>query len=226
MRPEVWVDFETGGVKPWVHSPLSIGAIAVVNGKIVDEFYRNIRIEPLVVTADALKTNKLDLTIPGIATKEEFKKQWNGFMNKNFYEYGRVRPNKDNMPFFCGQNTVFDRPFLHELLETDFDLAYYHRIDTMIFANILRSEGLLPGVPDLKLETMSNYFRLPVPEMFHNSLCDIKQTYLVYKCLKRVMRGVSVDTIRGEMVDQPTLPFDAADLASPLDAASLGIKAD
>lgn len=225
-RSEVWVDFETGGVKHWIHSPLSIGAIAVINGKIVDEFYHNIRIEPLVVTPDALRTNKIDLTHPGISTKEEFKKLWMGFMNKNFYNYGKVRPNKENMPYFCGQNTVFDRPFLWELLETDFDYAYYHRIDTMIFANILRSEGKLDDITDLKLETMSGYFHLPAPEMFHNSLCDIKQTYQVYQCLLRIMRGESIDQIRKSVEAQPSLPFDAPNVVPPISKAAVGTKAD
>jgi DNA polymerase III alpha subunit (gram-positive type) len=199
MRPELWMDSENGGLDPQVHSPLEFAFLAVKDDKIVDRCAITLRIEPLVVTQEALKINKVDLCKSGWTTKEQAILDYKRFMTKNF-----GRPTKETMPFFCGHNTFYDRPFLQKIVG-DFDFAYYHRIDTMVFANVLRAEGMLPGIENLKLETISTFLRLAPPERFHDALCDVEQTYKVYRMLRRLMKGEALESIRAEGAPQAEL---------------------
>lgn len=212
MRSQLWMDSENGGLDPEVHSPLEFAFLAVKEGKIVDRLKLTIRAETMVVTFKALQVNKQDLLKDGY-TLAEAKALYLDWMNKNFYtvhnknsnggpgHYQVIRPNKDNMPFFCGHNTRYDRPFLQKLVG-EFDYVYYHTIDTMMFANILLNEGLLPEIENLKLETISNYLMLPPPERFHDALMDVEQTFKVYQDLRRIMRGEPLFDIRARNQEQ------------------------
>lgn len=216
MRPQAWFDTETGGLDP-SFSLLQLAVLAVHNGKIVDRLNMQLRIEPLVVTAKAMETNKIDLgKTDGVFTDIEIARgTYRAFMNRNFFykwEAGRwvnVRPSKDNMPLFCGHNTFFDRPFMKKFMGSDFDFCYYHRVDTMVLASTLKDAGLLPDLENCKLETLAAYFNLPKPERFHDALCDVEQTFMLYKCLQELIRGRTLDDVRRSVATQPALPFAA-----------------
>lgn len=211
-RGELWMDSENGGLDPKIHTPLEFAFLAVINNKIADRLMITIRPETMVVTGAALEVNKQDLSKGGLSL-EATKKLYLSFMNRNFYSRTLKakngipeqiifdRPNKETMPFFCGHNTAYDRPFLQAVVG-EFDYCYYHRIDTMLFSNILFSEGLLPGLENMKLETISNYLALPPPPRFHDALMDVEQTFRVYQCLKQIMRGKSLAEIRETNVIQ------------------------
>ena len=214
MRPQLWMDSENGGLDPKVHSPLEFAFLAVKNGKIVDTLELSLRIAPLVVTQEALSVNKINIaefSPTQIFDRKMATLKYREFMNKNFYTKflgGRAvfdKPSKENMPLFCGHNTGYDRPFLQALLESDFDMCYYHRIDTMMLVSALREAGKLPGLENAKLETVCGYFCMPKPTMFHNAMADVKETYSLWKILLRVMNGETVDSIRRQMEAQPTL---------------------
>lgn len=195
-RDMLGVDGEMGGLQVGTHSLLQLGIIAIKDNKIVDELDLQLRIEPLVVTQEALRVNKIDILSPGITTAKEAKEIYMKFMNKNFYSkitskgYEYVKPNKDNMPLFFGHNVMFDRPWLKALVG-DFDYCYYHSVCTMVLAETMRDAGKLPGIENLKLETLCTYLKVPKPEnneLFHNALVDIKQTFLLYQRLKEFIK--------------------------------------
>lgn len=215
-RPELWMDSENGGLDAKVHSPLQFAFLAVKNNVIVDRLKLEIRQEPFVLTIEAMKTNKIDITTPGLSFKQA-KEKYEQFMTRNFFSVvidrgtknerlGYDRPNRDNMPFFCGHNTFYDRPFLHRVLGTDFDFCYYHRLDTMVLANSLKAFGKLPGLSNGRLETLSDYFGFPKLDA-HDAMRDIERTREIFVCLGELMNGKSVDQIRREMEIQPSL-FD------------------
>jgi DNA polymerase III alpha subunit (gram-positive type) len=216
MRSQLWMDSENGGLDPKIHSPLEFAFLAVKNGKIVDRLELSLRIPPLVVTQEALAVNKINV---GEFQKHQYVDRklavakYRDFMSKNFYTKflgGRAvydKPCKENMPAFCGHNTVYDRPFLQAFLESDYDMCYYHRIDTMMVVSALREAGKLPGLENAKLETVCEYFCRPKPTMFHNAMCDVTETYELWKILLRVMNGEAIDSIRRSVEAQPTL-FD------------------
>lgn len=195
MRKQLWIDFETGGVNPWVHSPLSCAMLAVdENGKIFGEWYGQIRQAPFNVTEEAMAINKLNLDHAG-ADFEQFRQIYFKLINSWFYggtnwqNSGKgflrpyTKPSRDNMPLFCGHNTHFDRSVLQQILggdpyENKYDGIYYHRIDTMILANTLQYLRIIPRGENLKLETLCKLLEIePVEGEMHNALTDIKSTH-------------------------------------------------
>lgn len=204
-KSKLWVDFETGGVEAH-HSPLSFAMIATdENDKIFGEWYTEIRETPLVIEPEALKINKIDITKPGL-TFAQFKKEYFTRVNRWFYGgsnftsngvFPKIKPDKLNMPLFCGHNTFFDRPILHRILGSTYDGAYYHRIDTMIFANILKEIGLLPVTENLKLESICKAFGIKPGEgeEMHNSLTDIKMSNQAYVEMKKLINKIAVKEI-------------------------------
>lgn len=198
MRPQLWMDSENGGLDPNVHSPLQFAFLAVKEGVVVDELEMQLRIPPLVVTPEALKINKVDLLIDGaIVTREAAKKLYYWWMNKNFFTEsinGKPvvqKPSKETMPNFCGHNTAYDRRFLWALLESDYDMAYYHRIDTMVLGEVMREMGLYPGIENLKLGTLCAWHGDQVTDDsihgFHNAVFDVRKTYWLYGEMKKLL---------------------------------------
>lgn len=189
-RPICFIDFETGGTDVTIHSPLEMGVVAVVNDEVVDKLRMILRVSPLVVEQEAIRINKSDLLEEGVTEYSQAATIYRNFMIKNFYKINGVfqKPNKDNMPFFGGHNTQFDRPFLCKIMNSDFDYCYYHVIDTMVIANMMRDAGRLPGVENMKLETLSKYFNLPAPARFHDASEDAMQTFHLYKALKGLLK--------------------------------------
>lgn len=197
QRALLWTDFETGGVEAH-HSPLSFAMIATIGDRVFGEWYTEIRQSPLVIEPEALKINKIDITKEGL-NFNEFKKEYFTRINRWFYGgsnftsngvFPKEKPNKDNMPLFCGHNTFFDRPILHRILGSTYDGAYYHRIDTMVLANALKHMGILPNIENLKLETLAKYFGIEPEGELHNALTDIKVTFKVFNSLKKIMLEV------------------------------------
>lgn len=204
-RHKLWVDFETGGVEAH-HSPLSFAMIATdENDKVFGEWYTEIRELPLVIEPEALKINKIDITKPGL-NFAQFKKEYFTRINRWFYGgsnftsngvFPKIKPDKNNMPLFGGHNTFFDRPILHRILGNTYDGAYYHRIDTMVFANVLKDIGLLPVTENLKLESICKAFKLfpEKGEEMHNSLTDIKMTHLAYMKMKSLINQGTLNAL-------------------------------
>lgn len=225
MRAQLWCDFETGGVETFNHSPLSCALIAVKDGKIIGEWYTQIRQTPFVVTEEAMKINKLNLDDPGL-TYQEFRKEYFRRVNhwfyggtnwknsgKNFYPSNN-RANKNNMPLFCGHNTTFDKQVLQRILGGSpttnvFDGVYYHRLDTMILANMLVDCSILPLPENFRLETLCKVLDVEPEENgeFHNALVDLKMTLKAYIKMKNILTdkqmGILYDDNATTMDDGP-----------------------
>jgi hypothetical protein len=115
---------------------------------------------------------------------------------------GNIKPDKHNMPLFCGQNTFFDRPWLQRIMGSDFDYCYYHRIDTMVLANTLQDIGILERGADLKLESLCNLLGVEKPEgEYHSALVDVKQTFKCYQAMKKLILNTS-QSLKPETVQQ------------------------
>jgi len=201
-RPMLWTDFETGGVEDY-HSPLSFAMIATIGDRTYGEWYTEIRQTPLVIEPEALKINKIDILKEGL-NFEQFKKEYFTRINKWFYGgsnftssgvFPKTKPDKNNMPLFCGHNTFFDRPILHRILGSTYDGAYYHRIDTMVLANALKDVGIIGQTENLKLETLANYFGVKPEGELHNALTDVKVTFQVYRKMKELLSKSVINTL-------------------------------
>jgi len=206
MRPQLWIDFETGGIDTYTSSPLSCAMLAVRDGEIVGQWYEQIRQEPFVVTQEAMEINKLNLQDPGLDFAA-FKKSYYEFINRHFYggtDWGncgkgyypsKIKACKANMPLFCGHNTFFDRAVLQQCLggtptKSVYDGIYYHRLDTMVLANMLQDVGIVIAGKNLKLETICTSLGVePEQGEFHNALTDIKMTFKAYQKMKLIIKG-------------------------------------
>lgn len=192
MRPVLWQDFETGGLDEKVHSPLSFAMMATRGDEIIGEWECNIRQDPLVVTQEALRVNKIDLCEDGLSF-DLFKKNYFHRVNDWFYggsngqsTYPNIKPNKDNMPYYGGQNTFFDRPWLHRILGTSYDGCYYHRRDLMVLADPLRELGFIK-CDDLKLASICKALGVEAEGEFHSALTDVKATFKCWLKLQKIL---------------------------------------
>ncbi len=204
----MWCDFETGGLDVNVHSPLTFAMMITEGDTILHEWETNIRQPPLVCDEAALAINKIDVREPGL-TFQDFRLSYSKRLCEHVYggiKYlrndgcyvGNIKPDKDNMPLFCGQNTFFDRPWLQRILGGSFDYCYYHRIDTMVLANTLQDIGILPRGENLKLESLCNLLGVEKPEgEYHSALVDVQQTFKCYQAMKKLIYTFDSDSIYG-----------------------------
>lgn len=190
-HPTLWVDFETGGFEADVHSPLSFAMMETRGNVIVNEWYTQIRQEPFVLTAEAMRINKLDIQEPGL-NYQEFKVQYMARMNAWFFggvdPSGKpvIRPNRDNMPFFGGQNCPFDRGFLRKVLNSKFDSCHYLCKDLVGAAMIAAEAGLFEP-ENFKLVSITRALNIKVEGELHNALMDVKVTFACWQRLKEMM---------------------------------------
>lgn len=218
----LWQDFETGGVEPWTHSPLSFAMIATKGTAIIGEWYTQIREAPFVVTQEAMIINGLNLSDPGLSYYqfhvEYMKKVNNWFYGGTDYPRsngtflpGKTKPSKTNMPSYGGHNTFFDRQVLQRLLggspfKNVYDGCYYHRVDTMVLAHSLQQAGIIAKGENLKLETLCKLLDVqPESGSFHNALVDLRMTVKCYfkicSLLTDKVTGRIYDELDGEMAD-------------------------
>lgn len=196
MRAVLWQDFETGGLDVLTHSPLSFAMMATRGDEILGEWECQIRQEPLVVTQEALKLTKIDLCEDGLSF-DLFKKNYFHRVNDWFYGgsqngsvYPKIKPSKENMPYYGGQNTFFDRPWLHRILGSTYDGCYYHRRDLMVVADIMREAGLLK-CDDVKLASIAQALGVEPEGEFHSALTDVKVTFKCFQKIRGLIMGLA-----------------------------------
>jgi hypothetical protein len=221
MRKILWQDFETGGVEPWTHSKLSFAMIATKGFDVIGEWYTQIRQPPFNVTEEGMAINKLNLSDAGL-THAHFKTEYFKRVNDWFYGGtdfsrangswlpGNIKADKENMPFYGGHNTWFDRQCLHHILggtpfKSVFDGAYYHRVDTMVLGSSFQAVGLLDPAQPMKLENLCAMLGLkPVGEL-HNALVDLQMTVACYLKMCSMLTdktiGRKYDDARREMAN-------------------------
>ena len=214
MKPELWLDFETGGTDPMVHSPLSFAMAGFdEQGQELGSWDVQIRIQPLVVEQEALKINKIDPSTPGLGL-EEFKNGYFRRVNEWFYGGNKpdrtepmIRPYKDIMPLVCGHNTSgFDNLMLKRLLG-DWVAAITQGVDTMVLASTLRQWGVIDP-ENLKLGTLLAYFEIsPIEGVLHTALTDIRGCKRLEQTLKGLFNGTKHSPSVQAALDTPG-PFD------------------
>lgn len=209
MRKIIWQDFETGGVQPFVHSPLSFAMIVTEGRQIKGEWYTEIRQAPFNVTPEAMAINKLNLEDSGLDFNN-FRKEYFTRINNWCYggtDYarsrgsflpGKIKADKFNMPKYGGHNTWFDRQCLQNILsgtpyKNVFDGCYYHHVDTMVLGSTLQEIGLLDPSQPMKLENLCNMLELKQESgEFHNALVDLKMTVACYFKMQDLIRNTVI----------------------------------
>ena len=162
----VLVDIETTGLSPINDDIIEIGAIKVINNKIVDKYSQLIQINkslsPFITNLTGITNNMLKLgKEPNIV--------FNEFVNFVGEEV------------IIGHNVNFDLGFLTNKCKKyiDYNLTNDY-VDTMYLAR-----KLVPDSTNYKLGTLAKYFNISY-EGAHRGLKDVEITYEVYNCLRKL----------------------------------------
>jgi DNA polymerase III epsilon subunit-like protein len=181
----IFVDVETGGLDPQVHSLLEVGLVAYENGDVwhEDKFY--IKHDEYVVTADALRVNGLDLRAiheAGI-TKETAVRRI-----ENLVRF--IKPSEP--PVLVGHNVDFDRRFLMALFAGEGksldDVINHRTMDTAGTIRFLKEAGLLPHDFPGSLHKAARALGYE-PQGEHTAMGDIRTTIFVFEQLMKIVKG-------------------------------------
>jgi DNA polymerase-3 subunit epsilon len=169
------IDTETSGLDPDLHSVLAIGAAVWFRGSIVDSIELFVRDDPMVVQAEAIRINQIDLEwlrehgaspSEAVATLEAFVRR-----NFDFSAPG-------NRVGLVGHNLNFDISFLKRLYQragASYHDTFSHRvIDTASILRFFALTGLLPLSGASSTEAFE-HFDITVPAR-HTALGDAVAT--------------------------------------------------
>ena len=179
-------DTETGGLDATRHSLLSMGLVALVDGRVVGEQELLVRHEPYVVTGGGMKVNRIDLAahhekaLEPLAVADALE----AFCAVHFGE-GPIT--------LVGHNVAFDRAFLGAFLASigrELEPRFSHRtVDTHALAFGLQEAGRLPLDLRLSSDGLFAHFGIAVPEALrHTALGDGRATAELYLRLVEAAR--------------------------------------
>lgn len=133
----VFIDFETSGLDPAIHSPLEIALVVVEDGRVLDSYRREIYNENPVADVRAMEINGLHINPPGALHRSAIQLQVKQFLRQYF----------DEPVTLVGQNVPFDVGFLKALFvgsTTPYHEIFSHRhIDTSVLYQFFYRMGLL-----------------------------------------------------------------------------------
>ncbi len=169
----VVLDLETTGFDPRYDEIIEIGAIKVIDGKIVDTF------QTLVKPEDEI---------------DDFISELTGITNEMLANAPKIEDVFDDTLDFIGDNIIighnvhFDINFLY-----DNSMRIKNTPLTNNMINTLRiSKRLIKDVENHKLVTLSNYFNIN-SEGSHRALKDCEMTYQLYNLLKQYAIDNNID---------------------------------
>lgn len=168
------IDTETGGLDPLIHSILSLAGVVWEDGIIKDECEVFIVEGPLVVTAEAMRINQIDLTAHIKKAKPPREAA------ADFFGFARGCFDRKCPIVLTGHNVGFDVGFLKRLCRLGgfgFESFFSHR--TLDTASILRFLFLLGKVPESATSSTGGFelFHIQVPdELRHTALGDARAT--------------------------------------------------
>ena len=163
----VLVDIETTGLSPIQDDIIEIGAIKVVNNKMIDTYNQLIKIDrqlsPFITNLTGITNEMLKFGKVPIDVLTEFV----NFVGSNV---------------IIGHNVNFDLGFLNNKCRKylDYNLNNDY-VDTMFLAR-----RLVPNSVNYKLGTLAKLFNISY-EGTHRELKDVEITYEVYNCLRKIV---------------------------------------
>jgi DNA polymerase III epsilon subunit-like protein len=185
-RPYLFLDTETGGLDPDVHSLLSLGLVAGEGSTVRESLEILVKHEPYVVSGGGMAVNRIDLVQHDRAAQPPAQAMatLQAFLQRHFPDPGPVT--------LVGHNVGFDRAFLavfYASLGCPFEPRISHRIiDTHSLAAGLRDAGRLP-LANLSSTALFKHFGISIPEAKrHTALGDALGTFELYWKLVELMR--------------------------------------
>lgn len=177
-NPYLFLDTETGGLDPRVHSLLTIGLVVGDASGVKDSLEIAIKHEPYVVSGGGMKVNRIDLVThhEHAVSPQGALDLLDGFLDKHFP--------RDVRAVLVGHNITFDHAFLNVFLSglgRDPEARLDHRsVDTHAVAAALRDAGKL-ALPKLSSDALFRHFGVEPPEhQRHTALGDALATFELY----------------------------------------------
>lgn len=189
--PIVWIDTETGGLEAGYHSLLTIAALAMVDGKVIDERSWYIRQNTYTVSPEAMKVNGLsliDLYEQG-KTVDVVADELNGFVRRFDTTFTDTATGKVKIlkPRCGGHNVQFDRGFLKATFP-HLNLFHHEDVDTKTIASFLADAGLIEE-GGMSLSGLYERIMDKPLEGAHDALADIRATAELYLMLLNIAQG-------------------------------------
>lgn len=186
----LFIDTETGGIDPNIHSLLTIGLVVADGDRIIDRLELGIKHKVFNVTQEAMKINNINLADLTTSPEDAFI-IIDTFLKRNFD--GKIKLGGHNIGF----DVSFLKPFYESVreylksLNPNIDIPTwnqrfdYHYIDTSIITTYLKDCGKLK-VDSISLGKLIEYFNLQA-ESRHTAMEDATMTALVYHCLTKLI---------------------------------------
>jgi DNA polymerase III alpha subunit (gram-positive type) len=180
MTPNTYLflDTETGGLDPRIHSLLTIGLVAGDASGVWDSLEIAVKHEPYTVSGGGMKVNRIDLAAhhERAVSPAGALDLLDAFLDRNYPADARVS--------LVGHNIGFDHAFLKVFLESqgrDPEGRFHHRsVDTHAVASALRDAGRLP-LEKLSSDALFAHFGVAPPEdLRHTALGDALATFELY----------------------------------------------
>jgi DNA polymerase III subunit epsilon len=187
-RKILWIDTETTGTDPTLHSVIQIANIIDIDGKVEDKFVFNVQPHP------DFEINEESIAVHGISKEQmqafpEMKsihanllQKWNKYIDKF---------NKNDKFIVAGQKINFDIDFLSHFFMRLNDnylgsyLDFRARIELLELTKGLRMLDIIKS-STLKLETLCNEFGISIQA--HNAMSDIEATRNLYYYFKNNLK--------------------------------------
>ena len=187
---KLFIDTETGGLDPQVHSLLTIGLCAVnEDGKIIDYLQVGIKHDTYVVSSQALSVNNINLCSLN-TTKADAFKMINNFINC-YFKSSKIQIAGHNVNFDIGFLKHFWNENIKEIPEyldpKEYNKVFdYHYTDTMQIAQFLKDCGVLK-IKNVKLATLCEELGI-VNQNAHTALSDAMATVEVYNKMMKLIK--------------------------------------
>lgn len=182
-----WFDSETTGLDPVKNDIIQIAGVIEIDGEIIEEYEFKCR------PHDPESYSQKALDVHGFTIEEM--KEWPEpldvysklqFMMGQYVD--KYNPKDKYIP--AGHNVGFDIDMFMQFSKKCGDKylgSFIQRkaLDTLVFATICRSEGLLKDVENDKLATLAKHFGIEIKA--HDALSDIQANVQVYYELKKLI---------------------------------------
>ena len=193
MQTTVYVDLETGGLDIEKSPIIQIAAVAVSQGRIVDEYECKLRFDPECADAEALRLNSYNAdvwsqkAVPSAAAMSSF----TAFMKRHatVEMVSQRTGNPYNVAQLAGHNAArFDGPMIQRWYKNagQFLPASFMVLDTLQLAMwFCRNCGERPT--NFKLATLAEHFGVPCEDA-HDALADVRMAFRVAEAIESRMR--------------------------------------
>lgn len=177
LRKILWLDTETTGIDAGCDA-VQLAGIIDIDGSVVDEF--NITSRPFpdtVITEEALKvTGKTRDEIMAYQAPAQAMLQMEAVFAKWVSKFDR-----DDKFLLAGHNVSFDFDKLIAFFEKNKNnylgswVQFGRKFDTLAVIHALQVAGVMPVLPNNKLETIAGIMKIDLPQA-HDAMFDIRAT--------------------------------------------------